>query len=88
MGPSRRPGTPGFPFFLRRPGFGADEESNAGQGLGFVLWGTGTVVNRRLILSGFLKLVMASSVFLGVAKTLSQIQSDLKQQLYSGATPG
>ena len=32
------------------------KESNGGQGLGFVLWGTGTVVNRKLLFSAFLML--------------------------------
>jgi len=57
------------------------KESNGGQGLGFVLWGTGTVVNRKLLFSAFLKIFALASVFVGFVNTLMKLQSNLQKQL-------
>ena len=57
------------------------KEANGGQGLGFVLWGTGTVVNRKLLFSVFLKIFALASVLVGSINTLMKLQSNLQKEL-------
>ena len=51
--------------------------ANNGQGLGFVMFGTGLVVNRRLLVSISLKILAYGSIAFGIARQFIERQQDL-----------